>query len=67
MKKHSFTIIELVIVMTILGIMFIMTRKYFSTENQIYYAGETCINSVYNNVKELHNAALLSRERNLSG
>lgn len=67
MKKHGFTIIELIIVMTILSIMFIITRNYFSSENKIYFEGETCINNMYYTIRDLNNAALLGRNRALSG
>ena len=67
MKKRTFTIIELIIVMVILGIMFLMTRKYFSSENQIYYEGESCISNIYYTIRDINNAALLGRTRVLSG
>lgn len=67
MKKRTFTIIELIIVMTILAIMFLITRNYFSSENKIYYEGETCINNAYYMIKDIKDAALLGRNRQLSG
>ena len=67
MKKTAFTIIELIIVVGILGIMFLVTRKYFSSENQIYYEGEGCVRNIYYTVKDINNAALLGRTRVLSG
>ena len=53
--------------MTILGMMFLMTRNLFRSDNQIYYSWEICINNFYAQVKEVQNAALLSRNRSLSG
>lgn len=67
MKKTAFTIVELIIVVGILGIMFLITRRYFSSENQIYYKGEGCINNIYYTIKDINNAALLGRTRVLSG
>ncbi len=59
MKKPAFTIVEFMIVMAILSIMFLMSRQYFSNENKIYYAGESCINNMFYNLREISNAALL--------
>lgn len=67
MKKPAFTIVEFMIVMAILSIMFLMSRQYFSNENKIYYAGESCINNMFYNLREISNAALLWRTRTLSG
>lgn len=67
MKRDGFTIIELIIVMTILSLMFLMTKNYFSSDNKIYFEGESCINNFYAKVKEVQNTALLSRTRSLTG
>lgn len=65
--KKSFTIIELVVVMVILSLMLLMGRNLFTSENKIYFQGETCINNMYNQIDDLHLASLLSRERFLTG
>lgn|GEM_PF-5755256 len=67
MKKNSFTLLELIIVMTILAAMFLMTRNLFRSDNNMYYQGEICINNYFFELKDVSNAALLSRSRNLSG
>lgn len=67
MRKAGFTIVEFMIVMLILTLMFLMSRQYFSSENKIYYAGESCINTMFYNLREISNAALLGRTRTLSG
>lgn len=65
--KKSFTIIELVVVMVILGLMLLMARNLFTSENKIYFEGEICINNLHSQIDDLHLASLLSRERLLSG
>lgn len=65
--KKAFTIIELIVVMIILGLMLLMSRNLFTSENQIYFEGEVCANNVHSIVNELHLASLLSRNRSLSG
>lgn len=67
MKKKTFTIIELIIVMTIVAVMFLMVKNIFTSENRIYYEGEICINSVYNQLKDIQQSALYSNVRSFSG
>lgn len=67
MKKNAFTIVEFIIVMTIITIMFLLTKNYFTNESKIYYAGESCINNMFYSLKDINNAALLGRTRSLSG
>lgn len=67
MRKKTFTIVELIIVMSIITVMFIMTKKLFTSENRIYYEGEICINKIYDEIKEVQQAALYSNIRTFSG
>lgn len=67
MKKKTFTLIELIIVMSIVGLMFIMVKNIFTSENRIYYEGEICINNFYWQIKEIQQAALYSNIRPFSG
>lgn len=61
MKKQSFTILEMIIVLTIIGIVLLMTKSLFSSRNRIYYQGETCINGMFYKVKDIKEAAMFGR------
>lgn len=67
MKKKAFTLVELIIVMAIVGLLFVMVKNIFTSENRIYYEGEICINNIYGQIKEIQQAALYSNTRPFSG
>ena len=51
MKKKSFTLIEMLIVITIIGILMLVFRNMFQGGNSQVLEAQSCVNNLYGEIK----------------
>lgn len=51
MKKKSFTMLEVLLVVLILGILFSAYKNFFANDDKYFIQSQTCYNTVYGNLK----------------
>ncbi len=51
MIKRSFTMLEVLLVVLILGILFSAYQNFFASDDRYFLQSQTCYNNIYGNVK----------------